>query len=236
MSNSKALRIGSGENFKTSLRDNMADFLVRRNDDLQEFIVDGEHYLYVNFNEKKFKHTYLYSMVKRDMMEFYAERGAEILLPKLPSHLTNHKYDPKDDEMIGTDLNHAYWRIAYLMGKISEKTYKKGLESTDSNIKVARLSALSVLGRVKTYERFIHGKFVENVAIQKDKDLKNYYYNIRYYCYQCMWELSRMLGDDFHSYRVDCVYYRRTEENINMVETYLNERSLLFEHLVQITQ
>jgi hypothetical protein len=214
----------------------MADFFVRSNSDLQEFIVDGEYFMYVNFNEKKFQHTYLYSMVKRDMMEYYALHGAEILIPKMPSHLTNHNYDPMDDEMMGTDLNHAYWRIAYLMGKISEKTYKKGLESNDSNIKIARLSALSVLGRVKTYERYVHGKFIENVAIQKDKDLKNYYYNIRFYCYQCMWELSRMLGDDFHSYRVDCVYYRKTEQNIEMVETYLNERGLLFEHLVQDTK
>lgn len=232
----KSLRIGSGDNFRMNLTDNMADFFVRRNTDLQEFIVDGEYFMYVNFNEKKFQHTYLYSMVKRDMMDYYASHGAEILIPKMPSHLTNHNYDPMDDEMMGTDLNHAYWRIAYLMGKISEKTYKKGLESNDSNIKIARLSALSVLGRVKTYERYVHGKFIENVAIQKDKDLKNYYYNIRFYCYQCMWELSRMLGDDFHSYRVDCVYYRKTEQNIEMVETYLNERALLFEHLVQDTK
>lgn len=232
----KSLRIGSGDNFRMNLTDNMADFFVRRNTDLQEFIVDGEYFMYVNFNEKKFQHTYLYSMVKRDMMDYYASHGAEILLPKMPSHLTNHNYDPMDDEMMATDLNHAYWRIAYLMGKISEKTYKKGLESNDSNIKIARLSALSVLGRVKTYERYVHGKFIENVAIQKDKDLKNYYYNIRFYCYQCMWELSRMLGDDFYSYRVDCVYYRKTEENIEMVETYLNERALLFEHLVQYTK
>lgn len=232
----KSLRIGSGENFRLNLTQNMADFFVRSNSDLQEFIVDGEYFMYVNFNEKKFQHTYLYSMVKRDMMEYYASHGAEILIPKMPSHLTNHNYDPKDDEMMGTDLNHAYWRIAYLMGKISEKSYKKGLESNDSNIKIARLSALSVLGRVKTYERYVHGKFIENVAIQKDKDLKNYYYNIRFYCYQCMWELSRMLGDDFHSYRVDCVYYRKTEQNIEMVETYLNERGLLFEHLVQDTK
>ena len=232
----KSLRIGSGENFRLNLTQNMADFFVRSNSDLQEFIVDGEYFMYVNFNEKKFQHTYLYSMVKRDMMEYYASHGAEILIPKMPSHLTNHNYDPMDDEMMGTDLNHAYWRIAYLMGKISEKTYKKGLESNDSNIKIARLSALSVLGRVKTYERYVHGKFIENVAIQKDKDLKNYYYNIRFYCYQCMWELSRMLGDDFHSYRVDCVYYRKTEQNIEMVETYLNERGLLFEHLVRDTK
>ena len=232
----KSLRIGSGENFRLNLTQNMADFFVRSNSDLQEFIVDGEYFMYVNFNEKKFQHTYLYSMVKRDMMEYYASHGAEILIPKMPSHLTNHNYDPMDDEMMGTDLNHAYWRIEYLMGKISEKTYKKGLESNDSNIKIARLSALSVLGRVKTYERYVHGKFIENVAIQKDKDLKNYYYNIRFYCYQCMWELSRMLGDDFHSYRVDCVYYRKTEQNIEMVETYLNERGLLFEHLVRDTK
>lgn len=232
----KSLRIGSGENFRLNLTQNMADFFVRSNSDLQEFIVDGEYFMYVNFNEKKFQHTYLYSMVKRDMMEYYASHGAEILIPKMPSHLTNHNYDPMEDEMMGTDLNHAYWRIAYLMGKISEKTYKKGLESNDSNIKIARLSALSVLGRVKTYERYVHGKFIENVAIQKDKDLKNYYYNIRFYCYQCMWELSRMLGDDFHSYRVDCVYYRKTEQNIEMVETYLNERGLLFEHLVRDTK
>ena len=96
----KSLRIGSGENFRLNLTQNMADFFVRSNSDLQEFIVDGEYFMYVNFNEKKFQHTYLYSMVKRDMMEYYASHGAEILIPKMPSHLTNHNYDPMDDEMM----------------------------------------------------------------------------------------------------------------------------------------
>ena len=85
----KSLRIGSGDNFRLNLTQNMADFLCRKNTDLQEFIVDGEHFMYVNFNEKKFQHTYLYSMVKRDMMDYYASHGAEILIPKMPSHPAN---------------------------------------------------------------------------------------------------------------------------------------------------
>ena len=47
-----------------------------------------------------------------------------------------------------------------------------------------------------------------------------------------MWEISELLGEDFFCWKTDCIYYRDTPENRNIVHKYLEEREMLFKQLV----
>ncbi len=99
----------------------------------------------VNFK----KGMFLFGMVKKDA-KHYLKKHPVIKLPKKYAQIEYRK-DLNEDllgKITGTDLNHAYWRIAYNIGVISENTYTKGL---DDRFKSVRLAALSTLGAHKKY-------------------------------------------------------------------------------------
>jgi hypothetical protein len=47
-----------------------------------------------------------------------------------------------------------------------------------------------------------------------------------------MQELAKMLGDDFEAYRTDCIYYRDSPENRQMVYDYLDNQGFTYKQLV----
>ena len=113
------------------------------------------------------------------------------------------------------DINNAYWSIAYRKGYISEKTYLKGIEKKE--YKVARLSALSTLGKERTYRVYETGKW-KSVEIKKqDNDLIEIYNDIRYTTFSLMYEISLILKNEFHSWKTDCIFCTDNELIINKV-------------------
>jgi hypothetical protein len=149
---------------------------------------------------------------------------------KLPVNVTNYDYDDSYGEVTGTDVNSAYWVIAYNLGIISERLMEK---CKDPKFKVVRLASLAVLGRSFTYENYKEGVKSTNLTIEAEDDrLKSIYRWIRYKCYEMMGELSMVLGKDFEAYRTDCIYYRDTMENRKKVYAYLDERGFEYKQLV----
>jgi hypothetical protein len=131
--------------------------------------------------------------------------------------------------MCGTDLNHAYWRIAYLYGMINEKTYISGL---DTECKALRLATLSVLGREKKFDSYENGEIKQSYVYQKENvDLKNVFKFIRLTCFSFMKEASDLLGDDFFAWKTDCIYYRENLKNIKMVQDYFDQFNLTYKQL-----
>jgi hypothetical protein len=209
-----------------------SDFYVRIGSECNELIFDGRHRVYATEN-KNFppRLIFLFNLVKKDVKK-YLHSNPIIELP--PSRQNTQKYNYDYDDTVGTitatDLNHAYWRIAYIKGYISKKTYIKGL---DEQAKALRLATLSVLGRKKSFDKYVNGVFVGEVIVQKpDSQLRSVYDDIRFSCYYMMYELSEILGEDFDCWKTDCIYYRDTPENRQKVHQYFEEREMLFKQLV----
>ena len=210
---------------------NNIDFYVRRGSECNELIYEKRHQVYGstkgNFPKDK---VFLFNNVQQDCKKFLVKYSFIDLPPKVDVSNYNWDYDHESGVITGTDLNHAFWRIAYVKGYISKKTYEFGL---DDRAKALRLATLSVLGREKKYDKFIAGKFVESVVLkEKNEKLQNIYKDIRYSCYYMMHELSQMLGKDFDCWRTDCIYYRDTPENRKIVHDYFEEREMMFKQLV----
>jgi hypothetical protein len=210
---------------------NKIDFFVRRGSECNELIYDKEHRVYSSGN-KNFPNDkiFLFNIVQQDCKKFLAKYSFVELPPKVNVSEYNYDYEHGEGVITGTDLDHAFWRIAYVKGYISKKTYDYGL---DDRAKALRLATLSVLGREKSYEKFVEGEFVELVILkQKDEKLQSIYKDIRYSCYYMMYELATMLGNDFDCWRTDCIYYRDTLENRKIVHDYFEEREMMFKQLV----
>ena len=63
--------------------------------------------------------------------------------------------------------------------------------------------------------------------------MQKVYNNIRYICYEHMMIMAKMLGEDFICYKTDCIYYRDTPANRDMIQTYLDTVSLEWKQLIE---
>lgn len=199
-----------------------------------ELVWDKKSYMFPSDNNVKSytRGMFLFGMVRKDAKAFI-KSGKTIKVPKkYPTNEYNDNFDKFGFKMGGTDLNHAYWRIAFNLGIISKSTYQKGL---DDDFKVVRLSALSTMGKGKDYFVIKDGKVTnEVVKIGYDEDMDNLYKAIRYTCFKYMQILKKMLKDDFICYRTDCIYYVDTPENRKMVREYLKEQNMSMKQLYAI--
>jgi len=121
------------------------------------------------------------------------QRQTEILSVKLRNYTFTHNQYPfrtffnaQFIERVKTipekhnfiDINHCYWRTAYLLGYITEKVYQMGLQ--DKISKEARLQAIGHLNANKTEEIYIDGQLKISNDIANIK-FKMAYYNILAY-------------------------------------------------------
>lgn len=219
------------DNFYNKLVKGKGDFLIRFGSECNELIFDNAHNVFATKN-KNFdsKLLCLFNMVQTDVKNFLNINPYIDIPPKVNTIEFNYSYNDQIGTLTATDLDHAFWRIAYVKGYITKKTYEKGLPSSG---KAIRLASLSVLGRGKKFDRYVNGKYVETVVMKKpDALLQKVYVDIRYSCYYMMYELSKILGDDFECWKTDCIYYRDTPENRKIVHNYFEEREMIFKQLV----
>jgi hypothetical protein len=91
-----------------------SDFYIRIGSECSELIFDGRHKVYGskqnNFPPSK---IFLFNLVKRDVVKFVQDNSFDVS-PKQKTTDYNFKYDPDIGTVTATDLNHAYWRIAYV--------------------------------------------------------------------------------------------------------------------------
>jgi len=171
---------------------------------------------------------FLFMMVKRDVEKFIKEFGEVEPHSELPVNYYNQQYD-QSQKTIGIDINNAYWSVAYLKNYITKKTYLRGLE--EKEYKPIRLSALSSLGKARVWKVYEDGKYARNELSQGDQSLENVYLDIRYTTYAVMKEIADGLGNDFYCWKTDCVFFKDTKENKQLVITLLDGYGL--EHKIE---
>jgi hypothetical protein len=195
-----------------------------------EIIWQDRKFLFPSPKKKVSSGIWVFRSVLHDV-RMYIENKRIREKQRLPVNLYNPKHEKFRGKITATDIDHAYWRIAYLDGIITDKTYAKGLELKD---KTLRLAALANLSSAKEYNIIKDGEVTKKTVILKyDPILQKIYNNIRYSCYEHMSNIANMLGDDFICYKTDCIYYRDTAKNREMVQVYLDSVSLEWKQLVE---
>lgn len=219
------------DRFYNKLVKGKGNFLVRFGSECNELIFDNVHNVFSTANKNfDIKLLCLFNMVLNDVRGFLNIHPYINIPKKVNTAEYNYNYNDEIGTLTATDLDHAFWRIAYVKGYITKKTYEKGLPASG---KAIRLASLSVLGRTKKFDKYVDGVLVDNIIIKKpDTTLQKVYVDIRYSCYYMMYELSQILKDDFESWKTDCIYYRDTPENRQIVHDYFKKKNLLFKQLI----
>lgn len=195
-----------------------------------ELIWQNRKFLFPSPKKKVTTGVWIFRSVQNDVKDYIENRRIREK-EKLPVNYWNAKNRSFRGKITATDVDHAYWRIAYLEGIIKPKTYQKGLLLKD---KALRLASLANLASHKEYIIIKDGVMTDKtIELKFDPILQKVYNNIRYTCYEHMMIMAKMLEDDFICYKTDCIYYRDTPANREMIQTYLDTVSLEWKQLVE---
>jgi len=200
------------------------DFKIRESSNFIEIIQNNGQKVVSNKNKKFSKGLYLFNMVKKDIGNYIKEEGFITPFDELPVNFCNDDFNRDVKKVIGYDINNAYWSVAHLKGYISDNTYLKGLDK--EGLKPVRLSALSCLGKDKMYKVYENGEHKHNELNKGDKELRNFYLDIRYSTYGVLNEIAEELGEDFCCWKTDCIYFYDTKKNRKLVKKRIEEFGL----------
>jgi hypothetical protein len=221
----------SSERFVDKLIRGKGSFMVRNGSECNELLFDNSHYIFPSKNRIfPSDMIFLFNMVRLDVKKYLSLN--DDVIPPIKVNVTeyNYNYQDKNDLITATDLNHAFWRIAFVKGYIRKETYDKGLAS---KAKAIRLATLSVLGREKKFDTYVDGIKTESFIFKElNEKFRNVYIDIRYSCYYMMYEVSQLLGDDFDCWKTDCIYYRDTPQNRKLVHNYFDKKNMTYKQLV----
>ena len=229
-SNMTVLKVNHKRVILQRLKKTRADAYYRRGSFSDEIIWEGRKFLFPSGKATAKTGMWVFRSVSRDVKAYATGRRVRES-SALPVNMWNDKLRKFRGKITGTDVDHAYWRIAYQEGVISMKTYQRGLEIKDKSL---RLAALANLASSKEYQ-IIRGGVItdETVVLRHDPVHKRIYNNIRYACYAHMAEMAKLLGEDFICYKTDCIYYKDRPENREKVQTYLDSVGLDWKQLVE---
>jgi hypothetical protein len=221
---------GSHERSVQKLKRAKKSFLLREGTDCCEVIVDGTCYVYSTSTRFPISKLFLFNLVKRDATAFLEAHENVFLPEEYPTAYYNEDYEDEEGTIIGFDINHAYWRIAYNLGIITEHTYRKGL---GTDCKAVRLAALSTLGRQKAFKQFKDGGQLDEYLVTQSKteDLARLYTLIRFSCFEMMHDAAVILGDDFDAWKTDCIYFRDTPQNRESMNEFFSKKGLTYKVL-----
>lgn len=209
-----------------------SDFYM--NDTGQSCIITTKHTKYIYLYGKNFPKSkiFLFSMVKRDA-DGWLKAKPHYAMPNIKQpKRENDDYDWNKGRLVGFDLNHAFWRIAYTHKIIRKSTYEKGLDE-NINCKAIRLATISVLGREKKTTYYENGVQKEKIVLSEtDRKLNMIYHYVRFYCYTVMDEVAQELpSEDFESYNTDCIYFRDSKANRKLADTIFASHNLQYKIL-----
>lgn len=209
------------ENFIKAYQKSKSDFSVVSYGATKKIVYGKNQFIFSGVKgEKKPKGVHLISLVKKDIDKLIKDSynpttdTFEIfnIVPKIPEkkpHLTyihhnNLDFFGEGQEALAIDINHCYWRTAFMLGFISPETYKKGIEKTE--YKDGRLIAIGTLGKIITVKQYKQGvkvaEYIDNTDYIK---YGAFFWAVICHINNIMLELAHELKEDFLMFITDCV-------------------------------
>ena len=181
---------------------------------------DGSRYTYFGHNPKedRIEGIHLVQMVKREINQYIEKYGipqkAKMAAEERPSiQCFNPEgiYKVIGKPVSALDLNHCYWRSAYLLGYISESLYAKGVKSGHKKAMLVSIGSLNSLPLIQHY----NGDKVEFKTFDYEMNGKYapFYWHIISKVRDLMMEVYKALGNDMYMWLTDCAFVHPSRVN-----------------------
>jgi hypothetical protein len=192
---------------------------------------DGKTFIPTDVKEIQKNGYHLTNIVRGDIKN-WLKNNADILIRRERDY-TEQLFNLNNIEknignvLISVDINDCYWRTAFLMGYITEKTYNKGL--LVKGWKVGRNASIGTLAKTETITTYKNGQVARDMfgklkkrVVRKDEDFQYIRHNIIGRVYDIFIELADILQDDFLMVLTDCVF--TTIDKKKTVEDFLESK------------
>ncbi len=167
--------------------------------------------------------AYFSSMVKRDVDKYLENNDP----PSAPNDKPNlcHFNLGQIPYVIGQpvqalDLNNCYFRTAYNLGYITEKTYKNAMDKIKhkKKIKDGLLVSIGMLNKLDLEETYkdgvcVHKRLLDDIY----KKYSPFYWKIIQSVYDFLMDIAQYLGRDFYMCLMDCIYFN-LERRADVIE------------------
>lgn len=224
------------------------NFTIERTNGQLKMVWDQEKGFGAYFRQKKDDFNqqllWIYSIVKKSVNKYlestgnkvdslpYKYRGIYLNIPLLKS------MEP-GTQFYSIDLSHAYLRVAYLQGYISEKTYDKIIATEQSDefinkkgvnmVKIHRNKALACLMSKKVIEHYVDGQYSHQEVIFNPKHVE-IYTDIRNRCYKIFNDINELYPEKVIAYKTDCIYF--FPEILDEIKSIFDEKQMLYSELI----
>jgi hypothetical protein len=173
---------------------------------LGKLLIANKNKNHVKSKEKSSTINSLLGQVSRAVSRFILKSGLEIekikqVHPAVAVSRKKYRLMKDGAKFYYVDINHCFWRIAFLKGYIGEKLYEKWANE-QGELKTFRNMSLGCIKASEGRTYYIRG--VRSYEIEEDKTLQcTIYDNIRFTCYNFLGEISKEVGDNFIAYKTD---------------------------------
>jgi len=196
-----------------NLINNNQTFIVENKRDTNSVYVDNKIVLLNKNRKKRYKVNKAH---ERDMFNFFGQVQKSInkytvqvdfnirkIEKRFGSTKKNHEKwrEMENGELFYyVDINHCFWRIAFLQSYINKKLYEKIL--VDERLKQYRNMSLALIIAPKKRKYYVDGKLLNEIT--EDKSMfRTIYDNIRFTSYNTMGDCMELSKKDFIAYFTD---------------------------------
>jgi len=165
----------------------------------------------------------LFAQVQKNVNSFYKKSNYEVEVVKekySASKSDGSRWNSlkKGDEFWYIDINHCYWRIAFLKGYINKRLYSSTLLNPE--LKIERNMSLAMIIAPKKRKYYKKGEFI--LEVEEDKRFCRIIYdNIRFTAYNLMGHCMKLSKKSFIGYRTDGIMV--TEDVVNKIAEYISD-------------
>lgn len=193
---------------KKYLEDINAEYTIEYHGSSESLTYKSTCMKFVDVAEKAGKGYHISKMVRKDIDAWLANHG-EQLQPYGRTYREQLFNLNSIEKVIGIqgvsiDNNDCYWRTAYMIGYITERTYIMGLRKKEW--KEGRNSAIGGLAAPYTRIDKIGKKEIKRYTEPPDVRYTYIRNHIIGHVYNVFYELFQQIGADFYMFLVDCVF------------------------------
>ena len=186
-----------------------ADFDYEVSGSVNKIIYNGKEFIYLDLSSSGGRGHHLNKMFMKDVND-YLEKNKDTM-PLWDNNYKEQMFNLNAIEkhlkepLVMIDINDCYWRTAFLLGYITEKTYIKGKKRKDW--KIGRNACIGSLIKTRTIQGYMNGK----LDLTKRRIIRTpvEYHYIRNHIignvYRMFNTLYEQMGDSFCMFLTDCL-------------------------------
>lgn len=173
----------------------------------------GIKYKYFGSGSKEdyIKGIFIAKMVHRDLDDYIITNGAIdfnmfLVDNNITYFVSKDNFKKFENEVINSfDINHCYWRTAYLAGYIKEKTYLKGISNNE--YKEALHIILGSLARTQYISEYEYDREIKRYSEYANINYAAFWHKIKELVYKLFIEFKTNFPNDLLMFKTDCFYF-----------------------------